>query len=439
MKRIYDLTKLNIKLLKNYFIILLLQFLFMLIVFMGIVPNYRFTNQTYNTFKNSALSKSILYYNDIDAINFNVMDISKKQKNDIINKIKTNLIKLEEISRSNSNITSTSPNINRYFFEINGEKYDAEVIEKEILDIYLRDKIDLISSDNIKKNTIQAYILSNDRTRELFNIGDVFETSINNYYDDKTVNSTDVKIQIAGFLSNDIPNIISRGVYSDGISSAGLLFDYELPSVNDIHIFFEYNDLLKSIDSIDKMSSNNLFSKIIYFNQNTKDEEINKLNEKILSLNIGNSNTSKQLLENQKNNINYLLSKSVDKIIIAIILIITTIIVSSFINSKKTKKAIIIYRLNGAKIKDIIIANFITNILPFIIVFLPYTIFSLIRNSRFYANITGDIYFSKIRSLLTLNEILIISLFVFSIILIYIVLSSIKMINFYKTDKKVGK
>lgn len=125
MKRIYDLTKLNIKLLKNYFIILLLQFFFMLIVFMGIVPNYRFTNQTYNTFKNSALSKSILYYNDIDAINFNVMDISKKQKNDIINKIKTNLIKLEEISRSNSNITSTSPNINRYFFEINGEKYDA--------------------------------------------------------------------------------------------------------------------------------------------------------------------------------------------------------------------------------------------------------------------------------------------------------------------------
>lgn len=367
------------------------------------------------------------------------MDISKKQKNDIINKIKTNLIKLEEISRSNSNITSTSPNINRYFFEINGEKYDAEVIEKEILDIYLRDKIDLISFDNIKKNTIQAYILSNDKTRELFNIGDVFETSINNYYDDKTVNSTDVKIQIAGFLSNDIPNIISRGVYSDGIASAGLLFDYELPSANDIHIFFEYNDLLKSIDSIDKMSSNNLFSKIIYFNQNTKDEEINKLNEKILSLNIGNSNTSKQLLENQKNNINYLLSKSVDKIIIAIILIITTIIVSSFINSKKTKKAIIIYRLNGAKIKDIIIANFITNILPFIIVFLPYTIFSLIRNSRFYANITGDIYFSKIRSLLTLKEILIISLFVFSIILIYIVLSSIKMIIFYKTDKKVGK
>lgn len=437
MKRIYNLTKLNIKLLSKYFFILILQFLFMLFIFAGLLPQYRYVTKTYNTFNNSALSKSILYYNDVDAMNIDIMNEKNNDNLSIFKKVKSNLIKLEEICRDNRNITSTSPNINKYFFEIEGGQYDANVIEKEILEIYLQDKINLIPHDKKKENTVQAYVISNEITRELFKIGEIYETNISNHYNNKAKNSTKVNIQIAGFISNDISNIINRSVYTDGVSSVDILFEYELPSSMEVHIFFEYNDLLKSIDSIEEMSINNQFSKILYFKKDTTYDEINNFNNKILSLNIGNSNTSEQLLDNQKNKINYVLTKSVDKILISITLILSTIIISTYINSNKIKKSNIIYKLNGAKNYEIIIANFLTNIIPYIIVFLPYAIFAIFRNSIIYARIIKDLHFSKIRSLLNLNELLVISFIFISINMLFTLIYYNKMLKTLET-RNVG-
>lgn len=437
MKRIYNLTKLNIKLLSKYFIILILQFLFMLFIFTEVLPKYRYVTKTYKTFNDSALLKSILYYNDVDAMNIDIMSEESIKNESLLKKLKSNLIKLEEICRDNINIISTSPNINRYFFDIKGGRYDANVIEKQVLDIYLKDKIEIISLNDKKENTIQAYIISNDITRKLFKIGEVYETEISNYYDYKTKNSTKVNMQIAGFISNDISNIINRSVYTDGVSSAGLLFEHELPSSMEVHIFFEYNEFLKSIDSIEKMSVNNQFSKIIYFNKDTTNYEINSFNEKILSLNIGNSNTAEQLLVNQKNNINYILTKSIDKIIISIIMIISTIVISTYINSKQIKKSNSIYKLNGAKNFEIFISNFLVNILPYFIVFLPYAIYSIFRNSKLYAKLSNDLHFSKVRLLLNLNEIMIISFVLISFIMLFTFFSNYKILKSIQI-KKVG-
>lgn len=427
MKKIFNLVKLNIKLFKKNLLIYFLQYLLILMMLNSAVPDFRLLYRSYNTFINSKLNKSIVYFNEIDAAE---MFFVSMDKSDDYNKARERIISnnnsLEKLLSEIKSISSISPMINYYSLNYNGTNIGAEVVEPELIEIY-KDDLIFRNTNNVDKNHVKAYLRYTERVSSMFSIGDVFKAKI--YPEKDSKNAYEITLVVDGFINTNMKNRFIKGVSTGGNNSLDIIFDFSQSPPANIDLFIEYNDVLRSIEDKENFNGYHGVARIIYFDEKTSDDEIENVNSLILNSQIGNSNTSKLLKDYQLQKINKLFLIKVDKIFTFIIIIVSSLIILTYISSKKILNSNIIYKLNGASDKEILISSVITNLLPSIIIFLPMTIYSWIINSRYYSILTNNVYASGTQDIIYPNELLII---IFFITLLSIIITYISLLKIYK-------
>lgn len=423
------LIKLNLISIRKNIIPIIFQMVFVLLMLTTYYTKYRNSFELIDDFLKSDFKKSIVYYGREDRFLIDILDESQNSK--LLKEEKTSFKKIEEIIKETKNIKSVSPNNNVYFFNYNDKLFKGDVLDSGSFSFYKQDLLETIDEDKIPKEYIKLYLVGNENIKKEFKLGDIINSNIRNGYYNPKVVLQDVKLIVSGYINPDA-KLLRKNVYVSGEGNFSFLSEGIKSSLNDERVFILENDLLKSKDDVENMTIDSVFTKFIFFDEQTKNDYIEKVNDSIIKSEIGNSNTSEILFKNQNLNVQYLFLKGLDKIVASFIILFSSIVVFSIINSRKIYKQCMIFKLNGARNWQIIMSSFVANIMPVAIVLLSYYFYVEFKDSKYYLFFNNNGYIRE-DLLIRGNEIVyilfLISLLVFIVnfIVVFPILNSKKL------------
>lgn len=352
---------------RMYSIIILFQVIFMLVILVPFINEILEGPRLIAVGEKFEKYKAIYFMNKNEYIDFdNGFEILNK------NEIIRNNEKLNKILNSSKIFKSISPLMVSGYREFGNIGIPLGVFDSVTLENISNDELVKEISEYSGKN-IPVIVSRNSN----YKIGEV------------VIDNEGKSFEILGFFNNS-REILQVKMYSNRPPRFSELYRENLYSGK-----VEFITLNK--EELRPLLNDDIFSdRIIYFNENSSELEIENLLKKIRDENIGLITTIEEMIEQDKIFISNRINKNIDMFFILIIIVATTIFTISNINYNKFRKYLDIFIKNGAKKLELFITFCVYYLLILGLPIILYFIFSIIlEESKLIQDYFGDVIFKN--------------------------------------------
>ncbi|MGF0039604.1 hypothetical protein ACQRBF_02380 [Peptoniphilaceae bacterium SGI.131] len=347
--KLLRLYRLYLKKYKFYKYIVIAQYCFMFFILYFMLPILRNYAKIMIIAKQYPMNK-IVYYNNVEALRLNSGNYVNHER------LVSNIGEFTKIIEGEKNISSIFPIVSSvHIVTPEGEDTGASIYDKN--------SFSFLTKKHLKESNDIVYAVVNGSLKMIdrYKIGQIYPFKI-----ESNGEFFDIKVEIVDYLTEEEQLVIYPGVTSNSDVELTGIVRYKKFEPDDKGIFFLDSPSISMLQKYRNSDADN-YSKLIYFKEETPQEQIDSFVKRVNDKDIGYAQSNLKFIEKQEARFWKEVSKKADRLIAFIGLLILSLISIAKVTMSKIREFHKVLSMLGYTKFKIYLLNFIYNISIFLI------------------------------------------------------------------------